>query len=55
MGRDIGLTDDQVKENLMFAGEKVGETMTIAMTQADAKRWFGAPPPDLSVIARAVV
>jgi len=53
MGRDIGLTDDQVKENLMLAGEKVGETMTIAMTQADAKRWFGAPPPDLSVIARA--
>ncbi len=53
MGRDIGLTDDQVRENLMFAGEKVGETMTIAMPQADAKRWFGNPPPDLSVITRA--
>ncbi len=53
MGRDIGLTDDQVKENLMLAGEKVGETMTIAMPQADAKRWFGNPPPDLSVITRA--
>ncbi len=53
MGRDIGLTDDQVKENLMLAGDKVGETMTIAMPQADAKRWFGNPPPDLSVITRA--
>ncbi len=53
MGRDIGLTDEQVKENLMFAGEKVGETMTIAMPQGDAKRWFGNPPPDLSVITRA--
>ncbi len=53
MGRDIGLTDDQVKENLMLAADKVGETMTIAMPQGDAKRWFGAPPPDLSVIARA--
>jgi len=53
MGQDIGLTDDQVKENLMLAGEKVGDTMTIAMPQTDAKRWFGNPPPDLSVIARA--
>ena len=53
MGRDIGLTDDQVKESLMLAGDKVGETMTIAMPQADAKRWFGNPPPDLSVITRA--
>lgn len=53
MGRDIGLTDEQVKENLMFAGERVGDTMTIAMPRGDAKRWFGTPPPDLSVIARA--
>lgn len=53
MGRDIGLTEEQVAENLLLAGEKVGETMTIAMQQGDAKRWFGAPPPDLSVIARA--
>jgi ubiquinol-cytochrome c reductase cytochrome c1 subunit len=53
MGKDIGLTDDQVEDNLMFASDKVGETMTIAMPQADAKRWFGNPPPDLSVIARA--
>lgn len=53
MGKDIGLTDEQVKANLMLAGEKVGETMTIAMPQGDAKKWFGNPPPDLSVIARA--
>jgi ubiquinol-cytochrome c reductase cytochrome c1 subunit len=53
MGQDIGLTDDQVKANLMLAAEKVGETMTIAMPQGDAKKWFGNPPPDLSVIARA--
>ncbi len=53
MGKDIGLTDGQVEGNLMLAGEKVGETMTIAMPQGDAKRWFGNPPPDLSVMARA--
>ena len=50
---DIGLTEAQIKGNLLFAGEKTGETMTIAMRTADAKAWFGAPPPDLSVITRS--
>lgn len=53
MGKDLGLTDKQVEDNLMLAGEKVGEGMTIAMPVGDAKKWFGNPPPDLSVIARA--
>ena len=51
--RDIGLTDEQIKANLMFAAEKVGEPMTVAMNKKEAKLWFGAPPPDLSVIARS--
>lgn len=51
--KDIGLTDDQIKTNLLFTGEKVGEMMTVALTKKDAKDWFGAAPPDLSVIARA--
>ena len=51
--RDIGLSEEQVKDNLLFAGEKVGETMKVAMPKAEAKAWFGAPPPDLSVEARA--
>lgn len=50
---DIGLSDAQIKANLMFASEKVGDTMTIAMNKKDAKLWFGAAPPDLSVQARA--
>jgi len=50
---DIGLTEQQIKDNLLFTADKVGETMTIAMRRADAKLWFGAAPPDLSVIARA--
>lgn len=53
MGRDLGLTDEEVQQNLMFAAEKVGDTMKVAMTPADGKAWFGATPPDLSVIARA--
>ncbi len=51
--QDIGLTDDQIKENLLFAAEKVGETMDVAMTKKDAKEFFGATPPDLTVIARS--
>ena len=51
--KDIGLTDEQIKTNLLFTGEKVGELMTVAITRKDAKDWFGAAPPDLSVIARA--
>ena len=50
---DIGLTDEQIKKNLLFTGDKVGDLMKIAMTPEDAKKWFGAAPPDLSVIARA--
>lgn len=51
--QDIGLTEEQIKDNLLFAAEKPGETMTVAMSKADAKAWFGAAPPDLSVIARS--
>lgn len=51
--RDIGLTDVQIRENLLFTGEKVGDLMTISMDRKDAASWFGAPAPDLSVMARA--
>ena len=50
---DLGLTEEQIRSNLMLAGEKVGEQMKTAMSPADAKEWFGATPPDLSLIARA--
>ncbi|MDP1525150.1 MAG: cytochrome c1 [Rhodocyclaceae bacterium] len=50
---DIGLTEAQIKDNLLFTADKIGETMTIAMRRAEAKQWFGAAPPDLTVIARA--
>ncbi|CAN5890605.1 cytochrome c1 [soil metagenome] len=51
--KDIGLTEDQIKSNLLFTGEKVGDLMKTTLTAKDAKEWFGAVPPDLSVIARA--
>jgi len=51
--KDIGLTDDQIKNNLLFTTDKVGDLMKVSMPVKDAKDWFGAVPPDLSVIARA--
>jgi ubiquinol-cytochrome c reductase cytochrome c1 subunit len=53
MAKDLGLSDDMVKKNLMFASDKIGDTMTIAMRPDDAEQWFGVRPPDLSVIARS--
>jgi len=50
---DLGLTEQQVKENLLFTTDKIGELMNVAMTRKDAKEWLGTAPPDLSVIARA--
>jgi ubiquinol-cytochrome c reductase cytochrome c1 subunit len=50
---DIGLTDDQIKNNLLFATEKVGDTMKVSLDPKQAKEWLAAAPPDLSVIARA--
>ena len=51
--KDIGLTDDQIKKNLLFASEKVGDTMKVSLDPKQAKEWFGAQPPDLSVVARS--
>jgi ubiquinol-cytochrome c reductase cytochrome c1 subunit len=51
--QDIGLTEQQIKDNLMFTAEKIGEPMGISMSRKDAKEFFGAWPPDLSLIARA--
>ncbi len=51
--QDIGLNDQQIKDNLLFTAEKVGEPMRIAMQQGDAKVWFGAAPPDLTIVARS--
>jgi ubiquinol-cytochrome c reductase cytochrome c1 subunit len=51
--RDIGLTEEQISSNLIFTGAKVGETMKVAMSGKEAKEWFGAVPPDLTVIARS--
>ncbi|MCH7341941.1 cytochrome c1 [Pelomonas sp. CA6] len=51
--KDIGLSEDQIKGNLLFASEKVGDVMKVSLDPKQAKDWFGATPPDLTVIARS--
>ena len=51
--QDLGLSENQIKDNLLYAAEKPGATMLVAMRPADAKGWFGAAPPDLSDITRS--
>jgi ubiquinol-cytochrome c reductase cytochrome c1 subunit len=50
---EIGLTPEEIKNNLLFTGDKVGETMKVSLDAKQAKEWFGATPPDLTVIARS--
>ena len=51
--KDIGLTEDEIKKNLMFTTDNVGDVMVAAMDPKDASKWLGAPPPDLTLIARS--
>ena len=50
---DIGLSKKDIEDNLLFTGKKIGDPMEISMPVAESKKWFGAAPPDLSVVARS--
>lgn len=49
---DLGIPVKLAEENLLLGDQKIGEQMTIAMTKADSGKWFGNPPPDLTLEAR---
>ena len=49
---DLAIGEQEIRDNLMFGTDKIGSTMTLAMSKADAAAWFGTAPPDLSVEAR---
>ncbi|MBL0142756.1 MAG: cytochrome c1 [Betaproteobacteria bacterium] len=50
---DLGLSEGQIRENLMFATDKVGDPMSTTLDPNDGKSWFGVNPPDLSLVARS--
>ncbi|MBZ2161513.1 cytochrome c1 [Alteromonas stellipolaris] len=49
---DLGIPDELGTENLQFTGEKVADYITRAMPENAAAGWFGAAPPDLTLVAR---
>jgi len=49
---DLGIPKDVMMDNLVFSDQKIGSLMTIAMQANDSKTWFGATPPDLTLVAR---
>jgi ubiquinol-cytochrome c reductase cytochrome c1 subunit len=51
--QDIGITEQQIKDNLLFTTDKVGDTMKANIDPRQAKEWFGAVPPDLTLVARS--
>ena len=51
--QDIGLSEDEINKNLLFTADKSGELMNISMDSDEAKKWFGANPPNLTVTARS--
>ncbi len=53
MANDLGLSKEQVMDNLVFTDAKFGDTMKNAMPAEDAAKWFGTAPPDLSLIVRS--
>jgi ubiquinol-cytochrome c reductase cytochrome c1 subunit len=50
---ELGVTEAQIKEHLLFTSDKVGDAMKVALDPKEAKTWFGVAPPDLSVVARS--
>ncbi|HEX4944534.1 MAG TPA: cytochrome c1 [Usitatibacteraceae bacterium] len=50
---DLDLNEGQIRENLMFAANKIGDPMSTTLDPADGKAWFGVMPPDLSLVARS--
>jgi len=49
---DLGVSEQEIRDNLMFPTDKIGSTMTSPISKADGAAWFGTAPPDLSVEAR---
>lgn len=52
VANDLQIPISIAEENLILGDHNVGNLMTNAMDEEDAKNWFGAPPPDLTLVAR---
>ncbi|MCQ4346050.1 cytochrome c1 [Pseudomonas stutzeri] len=52
VAKDLGIPEEIMMENLVFTGAKIGDHMKTSMRPEEAKVWFGAAPPDLTLVAR---
>ena len=50
---DLGIPHQMMMDNMVFSGQKIGELMSISMPSDKSKQWFGAEPPDLTLVARS--
>ena len=50
--QDLGIPDELGQEYLQFTGEKVTDYITRSMPEESAANWFGAAPPDLTLVNR---
>lgn len=47
---DLGIPEDLMLEKVVFDPDvRIGALMDNSMSEEDAKNWFGAPPPDLTL------
>ncbi|MBS7456678.1 cytochrome c1 [Coralloluteibacterium stylophorae] len=52
LAEDLGLSEEQVEQNLNFAGVQLGEVINTGVAVDQGNAWFGKAPPDLSLSAR---
>lgn len=52
LAKDLGISEELVAENMLFAADRIGDLMKAVMPIEDAKDWFGVAPPDLTLLAR---
>ncbi|WP_028885367.1 ubiquinol-cytochrome c reductase [Teredinibacter turnerae] len=53
VAEDLDIPKNEMLDNMVFGDQKIGELMTIAMAPEKSKKWLGATPPDLTLVARA--
>ena len=53
VAEDLALTEDELRDNLMFTGTRIYDPMLASMSAEQARGWFGNAPPDLSLIVRS--
>lgn len=49
----LGLSEENIKTYMLTTTTKTGDMMMVGMNAADAKKWFGVTPPDLSLMTSA--